>query len=132
MPQPTRFWRFSYDSDESLTEMLKNGSLIIPTIGARSVKYDPEACVATRIRTGDGVFLGKLDPDLGVGRIVAIGIAHTAKPVTSVSWKQVHRNVHPNPQGGLAAWRERCFLFSAGPADRYNLAGEYLHHFPYA
>ena len=130
MPQPTRFWRFSYDSDESLAEMVESGSLTIPTTGARSVKYDPEACVATRIKAGDGIFLGKLDPDLGVGRIVAIGIVRNAKPVTSVSWKQIRRNVYPNPQGGLAAWRERCFLFNAGPVDRYNLAGEFLHHFP--
>lgn len=130
MAQPTRYWRFSYDSDESLAEMLDNGSLIIPTTGARSVKYDPEACVATRMKLGDGVFLGRLDPDLGVGRIVAIGIVLNAKPVNSVSWRQIHRNVHPNPQGGLAAWRERCFLFSSGSSDRYNLAGEFLHHFP--
>jgi hypothetical protein len=130
MPQPTRFWRFSYDSDESLAEMLENGSLIAPSVGPRSEKYDPAACIATRIRVGDGIFLGKLDADLGVGCIVAIGIVQNAKPVTSVSWKQTRRSVHPNPQGGLAAWRERCFLFNGGPADRYNLAGEFLHHFP--
>jgi hypothetical protein len=40
MPQPTRFWRFSYDSDESLAEMLENGSLIAPSVGPRSEKYD--------------------------------------------------------------------------------------------
>lgn len=130
MPQPTRFWRLSYDSDDSVAEMLENRSLVVPTTGPRSEKYDPKACVATRIKVGDGIFLGKLDPDLGVGQIVAIGIIQNAKPATSVAWKPVRRTVHPNPQGGLAAWRERCFLFSAGPADKYNLAGEFLHHFP--
>lgn len=110
--------------------MLAIGSLVAPTKGLRSDKYDPDACIATRIRAGDGVLLGKLDPDLGIGRIVAIGIVLNAKPVTSICWKRINRDVHPNPQGGLAAWRERCFLFNSGPAEKYNLAADFLQHFP--
>lgn len=130
MPQPKRYWRFTYDSDDSAAKMIENGTLILPTIGPVSAKYDPASCIAGKMKVGDGVFLGRLDADLGLGRIVAIGIVQTAKPVTSVTWKRINRNVSPNPQGGLAAWRERCFVFSPGPADRYNLAGEFLHHFP--
>lgn len=130
MPQPTRFWRFSYDSDATVTEMLANNSLAVPTTGLRSDKYDPENCIATKIRVGDGVFLGKLDPDLGVGRIVAIGIARNSKPTTVIDWKILKRDVYPDPKGGIAAWRERCFLFDDVPAKRYNLSGEFLGKFP--
>lgn len=130
MSQPTRFWRFSYDSEDSVTRMLDNESLVAPTIGIRSEKYDPEKCIATRVKVGDGVLLGKLDPDLGIGRIVAIGVVQNAKPATSIKWKRLNRDVHPNPRGGLAAWRERCFLFDSGPASKYNLIGDFLQHFP--
>lgn len=130
MLQPKRFWRFSFDSDNLVIKMLEDGTLVVPTVGPRNAKYDPELCVAAKIKAGDGIFLGKLDLDLGVGCIVAIGIVQNAKPATSIAWKPVRRTVYPNSQGGLAAWRERGFLFSAGPADRYNLAGEFLHHFP--
>lgn len=130
MPQPSRFWRFSYDSDASVAEMIATATLLVPTAGIRSEKYNPEKFIAEKIRIGDGVFLGKLDPDLGVGRIVAIGIARSSKPGDSVDWKQFKREVHPTAPGGIAAWRERCFLFNAGPADRYNLAGDFLSRFP--
>lgn len=130
MPQPSRFWRFSYDSEESVTLMLTNRTIAVPTTGQRSEKYDPEMCIATKIRVGDGVFLGKLDPDLGVGRIVAIGIARNAKPATEIDWKRLKRDVYPNPQGGITAWRERCFLFNGGPVERYNLSGEFRGQFP--
>jgi len=130
MPQPTRFWRFSYDSDERITQMLNTEELAVPMIGPRSGKYDPETCIATKMKVGDGVFLGKLDPDLGVGKIVAIGVVRSAKPVTKVHWKPLNRDVFPSPQGGISAWRERCFLFNEGPAERYNLAGEFKAKFP--
>ena len=125
MSQPTRFWRFSYDSEELVTEMLTAGKLVIPKTGPRSEKFNPETCITTKIKVGDGIFLGKLDPDLGVGRIVAIGIVRSDKPVTIVDWKRLKRDVYPNPQGGIPAWREQCFLFNGGPAERYNLAGEF-------
>ena len=130
MPQPTRFWRFSYNSAESVAQMVASNSLIAPTSGVKSDKYNPEACITTKLRIGDGVFLAKLDPDLGIGQIVAIGIVQDAKPTTKVVWKPYKRDIHPNPQGGLAAWRERCFMFNAGPADRYKLAADFLQAFP--
>lgn len=130
MSQPSRFWRFSYDTDDCVAQMLATGSIQAPRNGPRSEKYDAEACIASKMKVGDGVFLGKLDPDLGIGRIVAIGIVLNARPTTEVSWKQYGRTVHPNPQGGLAAWRERCFLFASGPAERYNLIGDFISQFP--
>ena len=130
MPQPTRFWRFSYDSEALVDQMLTAGELVAPRSGPRSEKYDPEVCIATRMKIGDGIFLGKFDPDLGLGRIVAIGIVRTAQPPIKVDWKRLKRDVYPSPQGGLAAWREGCFLFSKGPADRYNLSGEFRSLFP--
>lgn len=130
MPQPSRFWRFSYDSDDSINRMIASSSLLAPSSGIRSDKYDPETCIAAKIRIGDGVFLAKLDPDLELGRIVAIGIAQDTKPTTRIAWKRYKRDVHPSPQGGLVAWRERCFLFNARPADRYNLSGDFLQAFP--
>lgn len=110
--------------------MLTAGKLVIPKTGPRSEKFNPETCITTKIKVGDGIFLGKLDPDLGVGRIVAIGIVRSDKPVTIVDWKRLKRDVYPNPQGGIPAWREQCFLFNGGPAERYNLAGEFKTKFP--
>jgi hypothetical protein len=130
MPQPTRYWRFSYDSEELLTQMLSAGALIVPMTGPRCTKYDPETCVATKIKVGDGVILGNLDANLGVGRIVAIGIVRIAKPVKKVEWQRIKRDVFPSPQGGIPAWRERCFLFSGEPAERYNLTNEFKVQFP--
>jgi hypothetical protein len=130
MSPPSRYWRFSYDSDELVTRMIAAGDLSTPKTGLRTGKYDPESCIASKIRVGDGVFLGKLDPDLGVGKIVAIGIVRSAKPVTRVEWKRLKRDVYPNPQGGVPAWREQCFLFDRVPAERYNLAGEFKAQFP--
>lgn len=130
MTQPTRFWRFSYDSTESVTQMISTGELWVPKLGPRSEKYNPETCIAAKIKVGDGVFLGKLDADLGIGRIVAIGIVRSAKPIMEVVWKELKRDVYPNPQGGIAAWREQCFLFNGVPAERYNLAGEFKARFP--
>ena len=130
MPQPNRFWRLSFDSGDLVAKMIADGALILPVSGIRSDKYDPEKCVTSRMKAGDGVFLGKLDPDLGTGRIVAIGILRNDRPATMVSWKSVRRDVFPSSQGGLSAWREQCFLFNEKPAERYNLAGEFRQHFP--
>ena len=94
MPQPTRFWRFSYNSAESVAQMIASNSLIAPNSGVKSDKYNPEACIATKLRIGDGVFLAKLDPDLGIGQIVAIGIVQDARPTTKVVWKPY--SVSPN------------------------------------
>lgn len=130
MPQPTRFWRFSYDSEELVVKMLHEGVIAAPLIGPNSEKYSPERCIEANVKVGDGVILGKLDPDLGMGRIVAIGIVRAARPVTKVDWKRLKRDVYPSPQGGIGAWRERCFLFNKGPAERYNLAGDFTYQFP--
>lgn len=129
MPQPTRYWRFGFDSDDAVAQMLASATLVAPRTGIHSDKYDPEKCIATRLKKGDGVFLGKLDVDLGVGRVVAIGIVQDAK-APRILWKAYKRDIHPNPQGGIAAWKERCFLFNGGPADRYNLAGDFRQCFP--
>lgn len=128
MPQPSRYWRFGFDSYDAVAQMLKDGTLIIPRTGIRSEKYDPEKLVK-RLKMNDGVFLGKLDPDLEIGRIVAIGIVQDEK-APKILWKAYKRDVHPNSPGGIAAWRERCFLFNSGPADRYNLGGDFLRCFP--
>lgn len=130
MPQPSRFWRFSYDSEELVNKMLDEGVIAAPLIGPNNEKYSSERCIETNVKVGDGVILGKLDPDLGIGRIVAIGIVRAAKPVTKVDWKRLKRDVYPSPQGGIGAWRERCFLFNKGPAERYDLAGDFIIQFP--
>ena len=82
------------------------------------------------MKKGEGVFLGKLDEDTGRAHIEAIGIIQNQRPATSVHWKRISKTVFPNPQGGVSPWRERCFLFDGGHAEDYNLAAEFLLHFP--
>ncbi|QTN21530.1 hypothetical protein HZ992_15210 [Rhizobacter sp. AJA081-3] len=130
MSQPTRFWRFSYDTEADVQRMVSEGTLLPATLGLRSQKYDPDDCVARRVRTGDGVFLAKYDPDLGVGTIVAIGVFQNQKPANRVSWKSMRKTVSPNPQGGVPPWRERCFLFEGTRAEAYNFAADFQIHFP--
>ena len=130
MSEPKRFWRFSYDSEESVAHMIVSGTILAPMIGIRSDKYDPDRDLAKRIRIGDGVFLGRLDPDMGIGRVVAIGIVNDERPVTSVTWKSVSVDLHPNSQGGIPAWRERCFKFDGKIAEGYDLAQRFRKHFP--
>jgi hypothetical protein len=111
-----------------VVQMLADGILVVPYTGLKSEKYDPEKLVK-RLKKGDGVFLGKLDQDLEIGRIVAIGIVQDEKAL-KILWKAYKREVYPNPPGGITAWKERCFLFNGGPADRYNLGGDFLQCFP--
>ena len=129
MSQPTKFWRINY-SEADLERMLDQGSLICPTTGLRSSKYDPEDCILRRMKKGDGVFLGKLDEDTGRAHLHAIGILQNHKPATLVRWKRISKTVFPNPQGGIPPWKERCFLFDGSRAEAYNLAADFLSHFP--
>lgn len=110
--------------------MLTYGTLICPMTGLYSSKYDPEDCIARRMKKGDGIFLGKLDEDTAKANIYAIGIVGNQKPVTLVRWKRISKVVFPNPQGGIPPWRERCFLFEGTRAEVYNLAAEFLTCFP--
>lgn len=110
--------------------MVANGTIIIPTTGISSAKYDAADCINRRMRKGDGIFLGKLDEDVGSALIEAIGIFNDQAPVKTVNWKRISKTVYPNRQGGFQPWRERCFLFSSNRAIDYNLPAEFLIHFP--
>jgi len=110
--------------------MVAEGTIFAPTTGIRSRKYDADDCIARRMKSGDGIFLGKLDEDTGRALIEVIGILENQKPVTTVTWKRVSKTVFPNPQGGFQPWRERCFLFNHERAIDYNLPAEFLIHFP--
>jgi hypothetical protein len=129
MSQPKRFWRFSYDSDDAVNQMIQTGTLIAPKIGLRSVKYDPDIVIAEKIREGDGIFLARFDQIKTTGNIVAIGIAKNEKPTTLVIWKSITKQLHPNPQGGTEPWKARCFKFSGDPAKRYCLSSLFAEHF---
>ena len=130
MRQPTHFWRFNYCSDFELDQMVEQGTLILPTVGLRSSKYDPEDCRNRRMRAGDGILLARFDEDVGRGQIAAIGILLDDRPVTRVDWRRYRRQVSPNPQGGVPPWRERCFCFEGARADAYNFAADFLSEFP--
>ena len=82
------------------------------------------------MKQGEGIFLGTLDEDSGCAFIAAIGIIQDQSPVTKVVWKRLSKTVLPNPQGGFAPWRERCFLFNGKRAEAYNFAADFIIHFP--
>lgn len=130
MAQPKNFWRFSFDSQESVERMIAGGLLLTPTTGVKSEKYDPEAVVAEKIKAGDGLLLGRQDLATGKALIFAIGIAQDSRPMSKVSWKRVKKELHPNPQGGSEPWQSRCFRFSTEPAKAYRLAALFSEHFP--
>ncbi len=129
MAQPTKYWRINFASIADFDRMLAEGILICPTTGLRSLKYDPEDCIARRMKKGEGIFLGKLDEDTGKAHIQAIGVIQDQKPATTVRWKRISKTVFPNPQGGVPPWRERCFLFDGSRAEAYNFAAEFELHF---
>lgn len=126
---PKSYWRFSYDSQSTLEQMLGTNTLVAPRSGVQSTKYVPETVVAVKMRIGDGVFLGRFDPDLFIGNIVAIGVAEDEKPTVRVRWKPIQKQVHPNRQGGTEPWASRCFKFAGAPAERYGLAQLFAEHF---
>lgn len=110
--------------------MISGSKIISPNTGLRSPKYDADDCIERRMKKGDGIFLGKLDEGTGRAVIEAIGVIQDQSPVTSVRWKKISKTVFPNPQGGFPPWRDRCFLFNGQRAEAYNLASDFLIHFP--
>lgn len=130
MLQSQRFWRLNFSALSDVEKMVAEGTIITPTTGIQSPKYDADDCIARRMKSGDGIFLGKLDEDTGRALIEVIGIIENQNPVTTVTWKIIHKTVYPNSQGGFQAWRERCFLFNRERAVDYNLPAEFLIHFP--
>jgi hypothetical protein len=130
MSQPTRYWRLNYSAPADLERMLAGGTILVPSGGLSSAKYDAGDCVSRRMKKGDGIFLGKLDLDTGRALIEAVGIIEDQNPATRVRWKRVSKTVFPNPQGGFPPWQDQCFLFNGQRAEVYNLATEFQVHFP--
>lgn len=57
MTESKNYWRFSYDSEDSLKAMLSEGILQAPRIRLAGGKYDPISFIETRIKSGEGIVL---------------------------------------------------------------------------
>jgi hypothetical protein len=132
MAQPTKYWRLNYTTPVDRDRMLEEGTVLVPTTGIRTPKYDAADCIARRMKKGDGVFLGKLDLDTGQASVEAIGIIQDQAPVTRVRWKRLSKMVYPNQQGGFPPWQAQCFLFNGRRAEVYGFAADFHIHFPEA
>ena len=131
MTRKTKYFRFNYDSDATLSEMLEGGTILPPKILLPGGKNDPAQYIEKELRIGDAVLLARFDVDECAGVVVAMGFVENEKPATKVRWQKVNFKVHPNPQGGAAQWKkERCFKFDDEPVKRYGLAATYLKYFP--
>lgn len=117
-----KFWKFEGRESAEIQALRVSGGA--PSEGSCAPGCtNTNATVLTRVREGDGLLLAHLDGGdaciVGLGLVRAVQRGHGP---TSVEWVEHSATVSPNPQGGLANWRQKsAFEISADPAKRYGL-----------
>lgn len=127
------YFRFKYDTEADVEEMVATGSLKMPRILPAGETRNAKALnefVEAKVRVGDCILLGHYDPDERTGEVIAIGRVDSMQPERCVSWKRTERQLRPTPSGERYWKSHAIFKFAKDPVTAYDLPGWFSREFP--